>query len=204
MAVSLRFLSQASKNIVAHAPTPKTPMTPKTPKTPKTPQSPFSPVRSPVSPGLSFFPCEEAKKVPKAGPARQRSVHFADTDPSTTWVGNASSLLSTRGLGPLMGGPIPGGYPQAQALPEEPLAAAAATREAVRARQARQETRCVPTPRVATEKTLPTLLGKRQSPRLQAQPLPMVEEESCAHAARRAFLEQQLRRASRAMVHFVV
>ena len=217
MALSLRFLSQASKNIVAHAPSPRsvrTPMTPKTPKTPKSPQSPLSPL-SPACSGLSFFPAEEVKRVPKSGAARQKSVHFADGESGTTFVGNASSLLSARGLGPLMGNcgnSMLGGFqprPRSEASPpslslEDPMALAMATRAAVLARKSRQEDRCVPTPRVALEPTFPVLLGRRPSVGLPMGNLQMVNEESCAHAAHKAFLEQQERRASRAMVNFVI
>ena len=217
MALSLRFLSQASKNIVAHAPSPKavrTPITPKTPKTPRSPQSPLSPLTTACS-GLSFFPAEEVKRVPKSGTARQRSVHFADSESKTTWVGNATSLLSTQRVGALMGNSLLGGFqPQLRVqaanttLPdslseEDAMTLATATRAAVLARQARQEDRCVPTPRVSLEPTFPVLLGRQPKvgPPLRSFP---VDEESCAHAARQAFLEQQERRASRAMVNFVV
>mmetsp|Transcript_7561 Transcript_7561/g.16015 ORF Transcript_7561/g.16015 Transcript_7561/m.16015 type:complete len:209 (+) Transcript_7561:90-716(+) len=208
MALSLRFLSQASKNIVAHAPSPRavrTPITPKTPKTPKSPQSPLSPLSTTCS-GLSFFPVEEAKRAPKTA---RRSVHFADE--SGTWVGNASSLLSAKGLGLL--GSMGKFQPEARAQAtldhsvqeEDPMALATATRAAVLARKARQEDRCVPTPRVALEPTFPVLLGRRPSVGLPMKsPLSFLNEESCAHAARQAFMEQQERRASRAMVDFVV
>ena len=163
MALSLRFLSQASKNIVAHAPSPRaacTPITPKTPKTPKSPQSPLSPLSTACT-GLSFFPVEEAKRAPKTA---RRSVHFADE--SGAWVGNASSLLSAKGLG-LLGKFQPDARAQAtldhSVQEEDPMALAAATRAAVLARKARQEDRCVPTPRVALEPTFPVLLGRRPS-----------------------------------------
>ncbi|OLP84780.1 hypothetical protein AK812_SmicGene34292 [Symbiodinium microadriaticum] len=205
MALSLRFLSQASKNIVAHAPSPRaacTPITPKTPKTPKSPQSPLSPLSTACT-GLSFFPVEEAKRAPKTA---RRSVHFADE--SGAWVGNASSLLSAKGLG-LLGKFQPDARAQAtldhSVQEEDPMALAAATRAAVLARKARQEDRCVPTPRVALEPTFPVLLGRRPSVGLPMKsPLSFLNEESCAQAARQAFLEQQERRASRAMVDFVV
>ena len=212
MALSLRFLSQASKNIVAHAPSPRavrTPMTPKTPKTPKSPQSPFSSL-SPACSGPSFFPAEEVKRVPKSGTARQRSVHFADSESGNTYVGNVSSLLSTRGLGPLMGNSstMLGGFqprPRVDApSTEDPMATAMATRAAVLARKARQEDRCVPTPRVALEPIFPVLLGRRPSVGVPLETLTAVTEESCAQAARQAFLQQQERRASRAMVNFVI
>ena len=85
---------------------------------------------------VNFFP-EDVEKVEKRthkGPAR--SVHFAD---GATWVGNATRLL--------------GGQLQPKAEASSPITdlttAASATRDAVRARLARQEERCVPTPPVA-------------------------------------------------------
>ena len=118
---------------MAHSP--KALRTPKTPKTPKTPASPFalSPLTS-LTPAVSFFPetVEKVEKCIRKAPAR--SVHFEDA----TWVGNATRLL---------GGRL---QPKVEASSPTDLAtAASATRDAVLARFARQEDRCVPTPRVA-------------------------------------------------------
>ena len=136
MAVSMRFLAKASQSlesIVAHSP--KALRTPKTPKTPKTPASPFalSPLTS-LTPALSFFPetVEKVEKCIRKAPAR--SVHFEDA----TWVGNATRLLGGR-LQPKV----------ETSSPTDLATAASATRDAVLARLARQEDRCVPTPRVA-------------------------------------------------------
>ena len=136
MAVSMRFLAKASQSlesIVAHSP--KALRTPKTPKTPKTPASPFamSPLTS-LTPAVSFFPetVEKVEKCIRKAPAR--SVHFEDA----TWVGNATRLLGGR-LQPKVDA----------SSPTDLATAASATRDAVLARFARQEDRCVPTPRVA-------------------------------------------------------
>ena len=138
MAISMRFLAKASQSfesIVSHAPSPKALRTPKTPKTPKTPMSPFgiSPLASLNR--VNFFP-EDVEKVEKrTHKVPARSVHFANG----AWVGNATRLL--------------GGRLQAEAEASSPITdlptAASATRDAVRARLARQEDRCVPTPPVA-------------------------------------------------------
>mmetsp|Transcript_34504 Transcript_34504/g.56498 ORF Transcript_34504/g.56498 Transcript_34504/m.56498 type:complete len:198 (+) Transcript_34504:66-659(+) len=197
MAISMRFLAKASQSfesIVSHAPSPKALRTPKTPKTPKTPMSPFgiSPLASLNR--VNFFP-EDVEKVVKRTPkVPARSVHFANG----AWVGNATRLL--------------GGRLQAEAEASSPITdlttAASATRDAVRARLARQEERCVPTPPVAgLDLTLPVLLGHRMASTVASATATVpseCNEESCAHAARKAFLEQQERRASRAMVDFVV
>ena len=191
MAVSMRFLSQASKgfeNLVSHAATPKALRTPKTPKTPLSPPTPLSPMSR-----LSFFPeSRECPMLPK--PAGRRVVHFAD--PAQGLSGNASSIL---------------GRIHAEKSPCSPSCgpdlrcAAATTRDAVLARRARQEDRTVTTPPVAAFKLeLPSLLGRRALPQRAAEPLEVVDEESCAHAARKSFWEQQARRNSRAMVDFVV
>ena len=139
MAISMRFLAKASQSfesIVSHASSPKALRTPKTPKTPKTPMSPFgiSPLASLNR--VNFFP-EDVEKVEKrTHKVPARSVHFAD---GATWVGNATRLL--------------GGQLQPKAEASSPITdlttAASATRDAVRARLARQEDRCVPTPPVA-------------------------------------------------------
>ncbi|CAL1173223.1 unnamed protein product [Cladocopium goreaui] len=199
MAISMRFLAKASQSfesIVSHASSPKALRTPKTPKTPKTPMSPFgiSPLASLNR--VNFFP-EDVEKVEKrTHKVPARSVHFAD---GATWVGNATRLL--------------GGQLQPKAEASSPITdlttAASATRDAVRARFARQEDRCVPTPPVAgLDLTLPVLLGHRMASTVASSTRATTpsdgNEESCAHAARKAFLEQQERRASRAMVDFVV
>eukprot|EP00438_Fugacium_kawagutii_P006954 Skav203620 [mRNA] locus=scaffold935:833680:834273:- [translate_table: standard] len=197
MAVSMRFLAKASQSfesIVSHAPSPKALRTPKTPKTPKTPMSPFglSPLASLNSlNGMSFFP-ENVEKMEKRTPKfPTRSVHFAD---GATWVGNATRLL---------GGRL---QPQAEAsAPITDLAtAASATRDAVRARFARQGERDAPAASAERIPTLPMLLGKQAPLRSVPQGLDVVDEESCANAARRAFLDHRERRAGRAMVDFVV
>lgn len=129
----MRFLAKATQSfesIVAHSPKAL-----RTPKTPKTPASPFamSPLTS-LTPAVSFFPetVEKVEKCIRKAPAR--SVHFEDA----TWVGNATRLL---------GGRL---QPKVEASSPTDLAtAASATRDAVLARFARQEDRCVPTPRVA-------------------------------------------------------
>eukprot|EP00490_Sorites_sp_Unknown_P018372 CAMPEP_0114656750 /NCGR_PEP_ID=MMETSP0191-20121206/12844_1 /TAXON_ID=126664 /ORGANISM="Sorites sp." /LENGTH=195 /DNA_ID=CAMNT_0001874653 /DNA_START=39 /DNA_END=626 /DNA_ORIENTATION=+ len=195
MALSMRFLAKASQSfesIVSHSP--KAVRTPKTPKTPKTPVSPFglSPLASLNS--VNCFP--DVEKVEKRAPkVPTRSVHFAD---GATWVGNATRLL---------GGQL---QPKVEASHSSPVtdltAAASATRDAVRARLARQADRHAPIAPVASDAgfpTRPTLLG-RQAPLRSAQQLDVVDEQSCAHAAHKAFLEQRNRRASRAMVDFVV
>eukprot|EP00434_Breviolum_minutum_P019761 symbB.v1.2.017437.t1/scaffold1360.1/size203234/8 len=195
MAVSMRFLAKASQSlesIVAHSP--KALRTPKTPKTPKTPASPFalSPLTS-LTPAVSFFPetVEKVEKCIRKAPAR--SVHFQDA----TWVGNATRLLGGR-LQPKV----------ETSSPTDLATAASATRDAVLARLARQEDRCVPTPRVAGLEfpDFPMLLGRHvKVPTAQRARSSEAEvEESCAHAARKAFLEQQERRSSRNMVEFVV
>jgi len=194
MALSMRFLAKASQSfesIVSHAPSPKALRTPKTPKTPKTPMSPFglSPLASLNS--VNFFP-ENVEKVEKRAPKFPgRSVHFAD---GATWVGNATRLL---------GGQL---QPKVEAVEaSSPITdlttAASATRDAVRARMARQERREAPVASKTGVPTLPMLLG-HQPPAQFAQRLDV--EESCAHAAHKAFLEQRERRASRTMVDFVV
>lgn len=129
----MRFLAKASQSfesIVSHAPSPKALRTPKTPKTPKTPMSPFgiSPLASLNR--VNFFP-EDVEKVVKRTPkVPARSVHFANGG----WVGNATRLL--------------GGRLQAEAEASSPITdlttAASATRDAVRARLARQEQRAAP------------------------------------------------------------
>ncbi|CAL1173222.1 unnamed protein product [Cladocopium goreaui] len=193
MAISMRFLAKASQSfesIVSHAPSPKALRTPKTPKTPKTPMSPFgiSPLASLNR--VNFFP-EDVEKVAKRTPkVPARSVHFANGG----WVGNATRLL--------------GGRLQAEAEASSPITdlttAASATRDAVRARLARQEQRAAPLASEAGIPTLPMLLGQRAPLSSVGQRLDVVDEESCAYAARKACLEQRERRASRAMVDFVV
>ena len=153
----MRFLAKASQSfesIVSHAPSPKALRTPKTPKTPKTPMSPFgiSPLASLNR--VNFFP-EDVEKVAKRTPkVPARSVHFANGG----WVGNATRLL--------------GGRLQAEAEASSPITdlttAASATRDAVRARFARQEDRCVPTPPVAgvvgADVRLATKAGSTKNP----------------------------------------
>ena len=190
----MRFLAKASQSfesIVSHAPSPKALRTPKTPKTPKTPMSPFgiSPLASLNR--VNFFP-EDVEKVEKrTHKVPARSVHFAD---GATWVGNATRLL--------------GGQLQPKAEASSPITdlttAASATRDAVRARLARQEQRAAPLASEAGIPTLPMLLGQRAPLSSVGQRLDVVDEESCAYAARKACLEQRERRASRAMVDFVV
>ena len=189
----MRFLAKASQSfesIVSHAPSPKALRTPKTPKTPKTPMSPFgiSPLASLNR--VNFFP-EDVEKVVKRTPkVPARSVHFANGG----WVGNATRLL--------------GGRLQAEAEASSPITdlttAASATRDAVRARLARQEQRAAPLASEAGIPTLPMLLGQPAPLSSVGQRLDVVDEESCAYAARKACLEQRERRASRAMVDFVV
>ena len=158
MAISMRFLAKASQSfesIVSHASSPKALRTPKTPKTPKTPMSPFgiSPLASLNR--VNFFP-EDVEKVEKrTHKVPARSVHFAD---GATWVGNATRLL--------------GGQLQPKAEASSPITdlttAASATRDAVRARLARQEDRCVPTPPVAgvvgADVRLATKAGSTKNP----------------------------------------
>ena len=198
MAVSMRFLAKASQSfesIVSHAPSPKALRTPKTPKTPMSPfaMTPASPV-SPLSRGLKFFPAaEEVEKRAKI--PTQRSVHFADEQSGPTWVGNATRLL---------GGRLQQSTTEASSNPINAAEAASATREAVRARLARQEERSVPAGYPHMEyapSMLPVLLGHRNV----VTPIASESvEESCAHAARKSFLQQQERRANRLMAEFVV
>ena len=179
----MRFLAKASQSlesIVAHSPKAL-----RTPKTPKTPASPFalSPLAS-LTPAVSFFPetVEKVEKCIRKAPAR--SVHFAEE----TWVGNATRLLGGR-LQPKV----------ELSTPTDLATAASATRDAVLARLARQEDRGAPVASKPQVPSLPMLLGHRALTSVER-----VQEESCAHAARKAFLAQQERRASRAMVDFVV
>ena len=183
MAVSMRFLAKATQSfesIVAHSPKALP-----TPKTPKTPASPFamSPLTS-LTPAVSFFPetVEKVEKCIRKAPAR--SVHFEDA----TWVGNATRLLGGR-LQPKVDA----------SSPTDLATAASATRDAVLARLARQEDRGAPVASKPQVPSLPMLLGHCALTSVER-----VQEESCAHAARKAFLAQQERRASRAMVDFVV
>lgn len=187
MAVSLRFLARPAstktwtESIVSNSP-----------KTPKTPASfGLSPLASMNSlNNVSFFP-ENAPEVekPRAAPFPTRSIF----ENGATWVGNA-----TRLVGPL--------EPQAEVSPITDLATAASvTRDAVMARFARRERT-----QVASEAPeVPSLPVLRQAPlrphRCVVESIVDVDvSESCAHAARRAFVEQRERRASRAMVDFVV
>ena len=193
----MRFLAKASQSfesIVAHAPSPKALRTPKTPMSPKTPVvSPFaiSPL-STLNRGLNFFP-EEVEKRTKVS-THQRSVHFAD-ESGPTFVGNFSRLLGGRFLQ----------NTEDLSSPANAAAAASATRDAVLARLLRKEERDAPVRQTPIKQTLPMLLGHRAS--LNAAPsnaVEVVDVESCAFAARKAFLEQQKRRASRSMADFVV
>ena len=194
MAVSMRFLAKASQsfeNLVAHAPSPKTLRTPKTPKTPASFGISPKPVSPTLSPALNFFPEERAeKRVPKF-PAR--SVHFADAS-GPTWVGNATRLLGGRLQARTETTPI-----------TDVNDAASATRDAVLARLARKEDRSSPLlPRGARNPEVPVLLGRHAITDTTLESVSEVNEASCASAARTAFLAMQERRASRAMVDFMI
>ncbi|CAJ1410767.1 unnamed protein product [Effrenium voratum] len=181
---------------------------PKAIRSPKTPppgdpdrKSPSSPL-SPLSRGLSFFPEERLEELgersnrEKRVQSSKRSVHFdRPASSSASLSGNASSLLS-RFLG-RAAGPSPDASPVEAARPS----AAEATRRAVRERLARQEDRGV-VPKAKMEiAPLPVLLGSQPVP---ASGFGAGAQDSCAVAARRAFLAYQERRASRAMTNFVV
>lgn len=182
MAVSLRFLARPAstkswtESIVS-----------KSPKTPKTPASfGLSPSLNSLN-NVSFFEAEE----PKA----QFPTHSIFEN-GATWVGNATRLV---------GGPL---QPPAEASPTDLATAASVTRDAVLARFARRERTHVASGPAREVPSLPVL---RQAPlrphRCVVESIVDVdvsESESCAHAAQRAFVEQRKRRASRAMVDFVV
>ena len=198
MAVSMRFLAKASQSfesIVSHAPSPKALRTPKTPKTPTSPfaMNPASPV-SPLSRGLKFFPvAEEVEKRAKI--PTQRSVHFADEQSGPTWVGNFSRLL---------GGRLQQSMTEASSNPINEVEAASATREAVRARLARQEDRGASEASKPMKAVFPTLLGHNTSKAAPMEAWTAVDQESCAQAAQKSFLQKLERRANRTMVDFVV
>eukprot|EP00490_Sorites_sp_Unknown_P019155 CAMPEP_0114651330 /NCGR_PEP_ID=MMETSP0191-20121206/8250_1 /TAXON_ID=126664 /ORGANISM="Sorites sp." /LENGTH=180 /DNA_ID=CAMNT_0001865465 /DNA_START=49 /DNA_END=591 /DNA_ORIENTATION=- len=180
MALSMRFLARASQSLESMvSQSPKALRTP-TPKTPSLSPFGLSPLASLNH--VSFFPEN----------VEMKSAKGCSTMPldGATWVGNATRLL--------------GGHWQqvedveATSSPITALTTAAATRDAVRARLARRDQRReAPGLPVATE--LPHLprLGRAQRPAQQL-------DVSCAHATHKAVLEQKERRASRAMVDFVI
>ncbi|CAK8988755.1 Uncharacterized protein SCF082_LOCUS1517 [Durusdinium trenchii] len=201
MALSMRFLAKASQSfesIVTHAPSPKAMRTPKTPMSPKTPAlSSFtmaSPLNSPQLLGLHFFP-EEVEKRSSLGSTLQRAkVHFADEQTGPA-LGNLSRLLGGRLRQP----------EEESSSPVDAATAASSTRVAVLARLSRKEARDAPVQLAPMKPTLPMLLGRGASLNpTRSKAVEVVDAESCAFAARKAFLEQLESRASRSMVDFVV
>eukprot|EP00438_Fugacium_kawagutii_P036465 Skav209692 [mRNA] locus=scaffold36:9174:9755:+ [translate_table: standard] len=193
MAVSMRFLARPAatswtESIVSNSP-----------KSPKAPASfGLSPLASMNSlNNVSFFP-ENAPEVEKPKAFPTHSIF----ENGSTWFENATRHLgdATRHLG----GPVQQAeQPQAEASPITDLATAASvTRDAVMARFARRERTASEAPEVPS---LPTLRrASRARPHRGREGIVDVDVSSCAEAARRAVVEQRERRASRAMVDFVV
>ena len=182
----MRFLAQASRSFSHVSPGAATPKTLRTPKTP------LSPSLSPTAGrAFSFFP-EERQVVPKV-PA----VHESLPALSGNGFGRLAQNLTFQ----------PGPFSASKPVPSSPEAkSAAAARDAVLARRARQESRCAPPVARALGLALPSLLSHEacSNPGTPRAPQALVGMKSCAQAAQESFWAQHERRSSRGMVDFVV
>jgi len=203
MALTLRFLGQASKNAaVLEAVTPKySGLSSKTPKTPKTPSTPLS--RSScflAEPDMPALPKTPVSLLGRAYATETREAVQGRTAANSQPTNQASCLRA--GAYPVMLGQHFSRTQERQhnhIQQDQPdfgaISSAIAARDAFRARRVRIEERRTSLESRERQPVYPVLLGHGQA--CMPDQLPPTADEEPAVAARRAYLERKKRVASR-------